>query len=119
MTRSEFMAAIVGGAVAVKAVASTEADGSAPKTKRLLVIEMDSFLSPEEHEHCKGYLKSYEDRYGVEFLILDHGMRIVDPNGPAETLTLRKEKWNSHKFEDVTTLDGGPMAWLGQSEASL
>jgi len=85
MTRPEFLAALIGGATAVKAVAETMPDGSAPKAKRLLVIECDHALSADHMVHIKQTLAPYEERYGIEFMVLDSSLRVVDPNAPVDT----------------------------------
>jgi hypothetical protein len=82
MTRGEFLTAIAGAAIAVKAVAHTELDGSVPKQKRLLVIEVKSPASQQALTGLKEALRPYEQRYGVEFLIFEEGLRIVDPAAP-------------------------------------
>lgn len=85
MTRSDFLKSIIAGATAVKAVGETLPDGAAPKAKRLLAIEIDQLLSNDERACVKHALAHYEERYGVEFLLLCAGMRIVDPAAPAVT----------------------------------
>lgn len=80
MTRSDFLASIVAGAVAVKAVAET---GPESRPKRLLALEYDGMLSVDMVARVKDNLKRYEDRYNIEFLVLHGGMRLVDPMAPA------------------------------------
>lgn len=82
VTRSEFMSALLGGATAIKEVAATEKDGSPPSGKRLLAIETDAILSRHTVESMQEALKPFAERYGVEFMILHSGVRLVDPQLP-------------------------------------
>jgi len=79
MTRPEFLAALTGGAITVKAVAETEHNGEPSKKKRLLVIQYDGWLDANHREQFKAVLAPYEKRYSIEFMILDCSVRIVDP----------------------------------------
>lgn len=82
MTRTEFLKSVITGATAVKAIGATMPDGSAPKNKRLLAIEIDMFLGADQYAAIRRQLAKYEERYGVEFMILSGGMRVVDPSIP-------------------------------------
>lgn len=111
MTRPEFLAALIGGATAVKAVAETTPEGTAPKTKRLLVIEFPDHLSTEWTIRVKDCLKRYEERYGVEFMVLSGGARIVDPSAPIDNDKIldslgKRPRGLSPHVEDVTNHSG-------------
>ena len=79
MTRPEFLSALIGGAAAVRAVAETERNGEPSKKKRLLAIQYEGYLDESNREKFRAALRPYEQRYGIEFMILDRTVRILDP----------------------------------------
>lgn len=67
----------------VKAIAETMADGSAPGKRRLFVIQAKDRLSVEMGKKLKADLKTYEDKFGIEFLVLGIELVTVQPERPA------------------------------------